>query len=263
MAVVMAVVFPMVTPTVAATLNLTFVIVATILGFQRWGVLAAVYTVLLTWVADTLFWNIGFPLVDTYIVGGGFNLLIAIAFGSVLAAKHRNAVRDGLTGLLDQSNTMELLGREVERAYRYGRPLTFLMIDLDDFKGFNDRHGHQEGDRLLRASAEAIRATVRQADFVGRYGGDEFAVILPETRASEALRLARRIHEALGNVRSVVEGLAETTVTVSIGGSELTRGKSGANLVDEADRALYQVKGQGKDGVALESEGIQFEFFDR
>lgn len=244
----MLLLFPFIQPQAAAMINITLVVVATALGHRRWGLLATGYTVFITWLMDTLFWNIGFPL-ETYVYGGIFNAFISLVFGSVLEAKSRNVVTDGLTGLCNHLHFRQSLSWEVRKAQRYGRELSLLMIDLDHFKRHNDQYGHLAGDAVLRELARILRAACRESDLPCRYGGDEFAVILPETGTDGALEVARRICEAAaGNDWRLDE--QELDITVSIGVGLRQADQPPEDLIDSADRALYQAKRQSGNSVA-------------
>ena len=153
------------------------------------------------------------------------------------------AIHDPLTRVLNARSFTERLAQELRRNRRYGRPLSLLYLDLDDFKVVNDSHGHQTGDAVLRLVAEAIRGAVRQADIVGRMGGDEFAVLMPETAddvaEAAATRLATSLREAFRGTPSV---------TASIGIVSCTDSGAGADdVLRHADRAMYEAKRQGKD----------------
>jgi diguanylate cyclase (GGDEF)-like protein len=157
---------------------------------------------------------------------------------------HRVSTQDGLTGIANRRLLDETLDQEAKRAARSGRPLSLLMIDIDHFKPFNDEHGHQAGDDVLRSVAQAIHQCERRAaDLAARYGGEEFAVLLPETD----LEQARRIAEALR------ERIAETCpVTVSIGVASCVFHRddvSCAQLVRASDEALYEAKRLGRNRV--------------
>jgi diguanylate cyclase (GGDEF)-like protein len=146
------------------------------------------------------------------------------------------ASHDGLTGCLNHAAFLERVEEEVARAQRNHRPLGMLMMDLDDFKRANDTFGHVVADELLAALGTALRETVRSHDVVGRVGGDEFAVIVPEADEVETARLAERVRERLIGVG------AATGVGVSIGVAGLLHGDDGRELRQRADRALYVAK---------------------
>ena len=152
---------------------------------------------------------------------------------------------DALTGLHNRRYFHETLARECVRAHRYDRRLALVVLDLDDFKDVNDRIGHLAGDAVLAELAERIRAVVRSADIACRVGGDEFAVILPESSLEEAEQLSRRIDEAVSG-RSLGQG---GTLHVSAGVTELRRDDDAPSFFERADEALYRAKEQGKGRV--------------
>jgi diguanylate cyclase (GGDEF)-like protein len=155
------------------------------------------------------------------------------------------AVRDGLTRLYNHTTCLQKLASEMNLFVRYGRVFSLLMIDLDDFKAVNDRYGHREGDRLLSVMATLIQIATRETDICCRYGGEEFAVILPSTELPDARQLAERLRLL------PIEKLApERVLTVSIGvASSGPDAQSVQALVDKADSALYMAKHEGKNKV--------------
>jgi diguanylate cyclase (GGDEF)-like protein len=156
------------------------------------------------------------------------------------------ARKDFLTSLPNRKAFDEQLKMEGERARRYGRPLSLLMVDIDNFKAVNDSLGHEWGDNVLRVVAHTIATTIRQSDFAARYGGEEFVVIVPETEVDDAMRLADRIRLAVReNPIATSRGLL--LVTVSIGAS--SNRTSDGSLDRDADQALYLAKRRGKDRV--------------
>ncbi len=153
------------------------------------------------------------------------------------------AIRDPLTLVYNARAFAERLGQELKRTRRYGRPLSVLYLDLDDFKRVNDSHGHQTGDAVLKLVADAIRRAVRQLDVVGRLGGDEFAVLMPETDGDLADAAAARLAKEL---RDAFKGTP--TVTASVGVVSCTRAEAGVDeVLRQADQAMYQAKRKGKD----------------
>jgi diguanylate cyclase (GGDEF)-like protein len=153
------------------------------------------------------------------------------------------AIRDPLTLVYNARAFAERLGQELKRTRRYGRPLSVLYLDLDDFKRVNDSHGHQTGDAVLKLVADAIRRAVRQADVVGRLGGDEFAVLMPETDGDLADAAATRLAKEL---RDAFKGTP--AVTASVGVVSCTRAEAGVDeVLRQADQAMYQAKRKGKD----------------
>ena len=166
----------------------------------------------------------------------------------------RQAVTDGLTGLHNHRYFYERLAQEAKRAQRYGLPLSLLMIDIDDFKGFNDRYGHQVGDGVLVRVARVLGGQLRrQVDLAARYGGEEFVVLLPNTAAAGALIVGERL---LAEVRGLAapsstppgEEPLPSPITVSVGLAAFPESAAGADeLVRHADKALYLAKHCGKD----------------
>ena len=167
------------------------------------------------------------------------------------------ADRDPLTGFYNHRFLHERLGEEVVRSQRGRRPLSVLMLDLDDFKLVNDTFGHLFGDRVLTWTGELIRSTLRASDIPARYGGDEFAVILPETDASEARVVAERILEAFRDQAFVGEQRGPVPIAASIGVATFpSDGRTGTDLIAAADRALYRVKREGGHDAAAAGDGV-------
>jgi diguanylate cyclase (GGDEF)-like protein len=176
----------------------------------------------------------------------------AMALGNAQLYETTRALadRDPLTGFFNHRYLHERLGEEILRAQRSGAPLALLMIDLDDFKLVNDTLGHLFGDEVLRWSAEQIRGALRGSDVAARYGGDEFAVILPDTPASGAREVGERIVAALHDHPYQAEGRGPVPVGASIGVASFPAdGRSAQALIAGADAALYRVKGFGGRGV--------------
>jgi diguanylate cyclase (GGDEF)-like protein len=156
------------------------------------------------------------------------------------------ADRDPLTGFFNHRFLHERLGEEVVRTQRARRPLSVLMLDLDDFKLVNDTFGHLFGDRVLTWTAELIRSTLRASDIPARYGGDEFAIILPETNDEEARSAAARIIEAFRDHAFQSEQRGPVPIGASIGVATYPAdGRTSTELIAAADRALYRVKREG------------------
>lgn len=160
--------------------------------------------------------------------------------------------RDELTGAANRRLLLERLAAVESRAWRKGRPFALLMLDLDNFKAINDDHGHAAGDACLRHVAELMSEKVRASDLVARLGGDEFCVLLPDTDAAEAARIAADL-VATFRTHPVACGDKAIPLTLSIGVAESSPAhpRTGAELMEAADQALYAVKRSGRDGYAL------------
>ena len=166
-----------------------------------------------------------------------------------------SATYEGLTGLLRREAILEQLDKELERAVRYQRPLTIAMADLDYFKEVNDRYGHLAGDSLLRRIAEVVAGSLRSTDWVGRYGGEEFLLILPETDIEHAGSVAEKVRSLVQRTRVSLEDGSSVRVTLSIGLATLDdlRGArekvTARDLIAAADQALYEAKHGGRNRV--------------
>ena len=160
------------------------------------------------------------------------------------------AETDALTGFFNQRYFHETLRRESLRAQRYGRRLALLILDLDDFKSVNDRIGHLAGDAVLAQVAERLRDEIRSVDIGCRVGGDEFAVIMPESTSEDAAQLFERMKIGVGGMPAP----GGQRVRISAGTAELQHGETAAGLFERADSALYRAKDLGKDRVDIAGE---------
>jgi diguanylate cyclase (GGDEF)-like protein len=159
------------------------------------------------------------------------------------------AQRDALTGLANQGYFWEFLESEVRRAQRYGRSLALVLIDVDRFKGYNDRHGHLAGDKALVALARALVGGSRSHDLVARYGGEEFAVLLPETALEGGIAFAEKMRERIE--AAGIGAALGSPLTVSLGvASYPADGARARDLVAAADRELYRAKAAGRNRVS-------------
>lgn len=156
------------------------------------------------------------------------------------------AITDGLTGLYNHRYSFERLGEEIQKAHRYRRPLSFLIFDIDNFKKVNDTWGHIRGDEVLVQVSQAIKGCLRSVDLVGRYGGEEFMVLLPEIDLEAAKTVADKILTAVRNLRFSESALL---VTISGGAVQLREGEDLESLVHRGDLNLYRAKADGKDRV--------------
>jgi diguanylate cyclase (GGDEF)-like protein/putative nucleotidyltransferase with HDIG domain len=174
--------------------------------------------------------------------------LVATAVGVAQARELlvRQATTDGLTGVCNHRAFHDLLGGEIERAHRYDRPVALVLVDLDSFKEVNDRHGHQVGDELLRAVAGALQGVVRASETVARVGGDEFALLLPETDLVGAHATAERVRDAI----AALPEARQHGVTASAGVADLSQAATGDELIRLADGALYWSKVHGRNQVS-------------
>jgi len=162
------------------------------------------------------------------------------------------SVTDDLTQLYNSRYLNEVLRKETKRAMRSGWPLSLLFIDLDGFKAINDDHGHLLGSRALIEAADVVRASARETDIVARFGGDEFAILLPETGVEGAHSVARRLRERLQRF-TFLSGVAPTgRITASIGVATLPDvADTAEGLLQAADTAMYRVKATGKNGIHI------------
>jgi diguanylate cyclase (GGDEF)-like protein len=166
----------------------------------------------------------------------------------------RQAITDDLTGLVNRRRFIEALDAEIERARGFGSALTIVLADLDNFKQVNDEFGHHGGDVVLRAFADLIRSHVRDVDVSGRIGGEEFAILLPETDRAGAARVAERMRRSLNTVPIAIPDERSIRAAASFGVAELGPEQSGDDLLRVADAALYQAKDEGKNRVVTASE---------
>jgi diguanylate cyclase (GGDEF)-like protein len=205
-------------------------------------------------------------LIEVFAGKAASNIELQRAYGEL----EQQSRTDGLTGLYNHRFFQERLAAEVARAQRFEKPLTLLMIDVDDFKEFNDAFGHPEGDRLLKSLAELLLAQTRaQVDFVARYGGEEFVVLLLETGVGDAAAAAGRLQDLVEGRRPAVEvaeairaatqaqtfdtaGGTTGGVTVSVGVATFPdHASTGDQLVANADKALYLAKRLGKNRTCV------------
>jgi diguanylate cyclase (GGDEF)-like protein len=168
----------------------------------------------------------------------------------------RQALLDGLTGLANRRNAEDALAGELARAERFGNPLALVMADLDDFKRVNDTYGHPTGDAVLRAFADVLRDTLREIDIASRWGGEEFALVLPETDLDGAMHVAERVREALATRIVLGPDGATLRVTASFGVAAYPGSATPEALVAAADEALYGAKRAGKNRVLAGREQL-------
>lgn len=176
----------------------------------------------------------------------------SVALDNALLLKRAEAlsVTDDLTHLYNSRYLNLVLRRETKRASRSGRPLSLLFIDLDGFKAVNDTHGHLFGSRALVEAAAVIRGSARETDVVARFGGDEFAIILPDTGGEGAFAVGARVRDKIAAYTFLAGDGLDIHLTVSVGVATLPDvAASSEELVQAADNAMYQVKDSGKNGI--------------
>src|SRR5581483_9680441 len=177
---------------------------------------------------------------------------LAAALAGALARPLRRIVgelsdragRDGLTGLANRRAFDDRLAEEVDRARRYSTHLALVLVDVDDFKQVNDRHGHAAGDEVLRSFGSLLAGSLRELDLAARYGGEEFALILPGTAAADAAHVAEQIRTSLEQLEP-----GGVRVTASFGVADVPTCATAGDLLEAADRRVYEAKRRGKDRV--------------
>lgn len=211
-------------------------------------------------VSATLFW---FSFISGYV----YSLRLSLRSHANELEEARDemrllAIRDPLTGLYNRRHIMEVLEHEQSRAERTGSVLSLALLDLDGFKAINDRHGHLEGDRVLREVADRLRETTRLMDWAGRnagqfarFGGEEFLVVLPETGPEDAWRCAERIRKQIVSKGFAIDGHF-VDITLSGGVATLREGDAIDGALQRADEHLYRAKSRGRNRIAGEGEPV-------
>jgi diguanylate cyclase (GGDEF)-like protein len=190
------------------------------------------------------------------------DLSLLVSFAATVTAAIRNAqlhsevqklaITDALTGLYNRRGLFELGEREIERAHRFNRPLTAIMVDIDYFKQVNDNFGHAVGDEVLKLAAIALTNSVRKVDITGRYGGDEFVILLPEIDLDGGKIVAERLRERVKST-TLQTPLARVAVNISLGIAGITNGMVDLkSLLERADHALYLAKTSGRDQIVID-----------
>lgn len=166
------------------------------------------------------------------------------------------AVTDSLTGALNRRAFFHLTERETARASRHDKPLSAVLLDIDHFKKVNDVHGHPAGDDVIATLARTLAKEVREEDYLGRLGGEEFGLILPETTTGQAVALCNRLRQKIKTLTFLGEG-GSFAITTSFGVAEVFPGEKNVHpALERADRALYQAKRNGRDRVELAEESL-------
>ncbi|MEQ8515409.1 MAG: GGDEF domain-containing protein [Chromatocurvus sp.] len=170
-----------------------------------------------------------------------------------LQSYQRQAMHDGLTGLLNRKSLDARLAQELSKAQRHGTALSMMLIDVDHFKDLNDRLGHLSGDHTLRTLADIFNSVTRESDLVFRYGGDEFAILLPSTDLTPARCTAERIRQRLKDMPAVAFSLADDSThlrpDLSIGIAQYVAGDADMDLLQRADTHLYHAKARGRGNI--------------
>jgi diguanylate cyclase (GGDEF)-like protein len=203
-----------------------------------------------------------FFAVDVFLISGATAGAILAALTERLARRNFQlelelevlATRDSLTGAHNRRSFLHLAGLELDRARRTTRPFSLLMVDIDRFKSINDTHGHPVGDEVIRTLARTCQGALRSVDVLGRLGGEEFAIVLPETGTEGALRVAERLRRSLAETVVPVDGKA-LTFTVSMGVAEWRPGEGLDPLLSRGDQALYAAKNTGRNKVCTAAHG--------
>ncbi len=160
------------------------------------------------------------------------------------------SLTDALTQIANRRHFDLMIENEFRKARGYSRPMSLAILDIDDFKNFNDSYGHLNGDRILVHIAKTLKYNLRDTDFIARYGGEEFVIIFPETQSNVALRVCERIREAIENQKIAIKGAGKKSCSVSIGVSTYPSDAEGIiDLIQNADKALYRAKQLGKNRV--------------
>jgi diguanylate cyclase (GGDEF)-like protein len=183
----------------------------------------------------------------------------AVALHNALRMQRAEAlsVTDDLTSLYNSRYLSQVLRREVKRASRNGRPLSLLFLDLDGFKSVNDTHGHLFGSRALVEAAGVIRQSARETDIVARFGGDEFALVLPDTGSEGAQAVGERVRERVAGYQFLQAHGLHIRLTVSVGVATLPDVAASVEaLIQAADQAMYRVKERGKNGIFVAGSDI-------
>ncbi len=180
---------------------------------------------------------------------------LALENARLYAEQQRLAITDGLTGVANRRQFDQVLLRELHRSRRFGRPLGLIMVDIDDFKQFNDAHGHLAGDEVLKSLALLLSQSVRAMDSVARYGGEEFAVVLPETDSEAACQVAERLREVVA-LLPLAAGGGPVTISLGVAVTHAPDGPPEA-VIHAADTALYQAKRTGKNRVVLYADSTE------
>jgi len=201
------------------------------------------------------------PLAESF----GPQAAIAIENARLFEEVQKLATTAPLTGINNRGNLFTLGLQEVERSERYEHPLSAIMLDIDHFKRVNDTYGHAIGDQILQGVSKRCASILRKMDILGRYGGEEFVILLPETDMANAVQVAERLRVVIENAPFQVDHAREIHITISLGVSSISphtqRGEFPVDnlemLLEQADQALYEAKADGRNLVRAYSKSPQ------
>ena len=195
-------------------------------------------------------WGLSFAMISA--VSGAFygrNRHVALALQESERRFRKLSITDDLTGIYNSRHFFNRLKNEIERTNRYGHPLSLLILDLDNFKNYNDHHGHVAGDEDLAKTGKILRNSLRKTDSAYRYGGEEFTIILPETEGRDAAHFAERLRMTFESQAFAVEKEGSLSVTASIGVAQYKKKEEVADFIKRADDNMYVAKEKGKNQV--------------
>ncbi len=195
-------------------------------------------------------WSLSFAIISA--LSGAFlgrNRQIAAELRESEQKFRELSITDDLTRIYNSRHFFHQIKKEIERTNRYQHPLSLLLLDLDNFKKYNDTFGHIAGDRVLAKAGKILRSSLRKTDTAYRYGGEEFAILLPETMSSKALHFAERIRQAFERQGLILPGEQNLAVTVSIGVAQYEIGEEINAFIKRTDKNMYAAKNKGKNQI--------------
>jgi diguanylate cyclase (GGDEF)-like protein len=210
-------------------------------------------------------WNLADKLSQGFSVGDValielFGQLVGASIGNIklFERMQHQATTDGLTGLVNHRTFYEILERELYRSRRYGGKIALIMVDIDNLKSINDTYGHRAGDKVISEISQRLQHCIRQIDTAARYGGDEFAVILPNTLLNEAIVVADRMVKAVSEMPASWKR-ESLPLSVSVGVGQYDASHTPEDVTSRSDQALYMAKQSGKNTVRVfvQSENLE------